>query len=300
MKIRKIHNCTGHRAALYALAAGKDDRHVLTAGGDGWIVEWALDQPETGMLVASVESQVFSLCRLPGEARLVAGNMSGGIHWIDLAKPTETRNIQHHQKGVFDIAVCGDYVMTAGGEGAITRWDRESAKSLESLHLSNQSLRCIAVSAQNDLLAIGGSDHSIYILDAQTLEIRRHLEQAHHNSVFSLAFSPDGRHLWSGGRDAMLRIWDVENDFLPVKEVPAHLNTINHIVFSPDGQLAATASRDRTIRIWDAENAALLKVIETVRDGGHHNSVNRLLWLQDVLLSCSDDRTMSVWAIEGN
>ncbi len=98
LQVEKIHTCTGHHAALYALAEGGTDHHFLTAGGDGWLVEWDLDQPEMGKLVASVDTQCFSLCALPDSNRLVAGNMNGGLHWIDRQSPELTRNVQHHKK----------------------------------------------------------------------------------------------------------------------------------------------------------------------------------------------------------
>ncbi|MBK8425147.1 MAG: hypothetical protein IPL27_03820 [Lewinellaceae bacterium] len=53
----------------------------------------------------------------------------------------------------------------------------------------------------------------------------------------------------------------------------------------------ATASRDKTLKIWDSATFTLLKVVDTIRDGGHINSVNRLLWLPECLVSASDDRS---------
>jgi WD40 repeat protein len=296
MTIKKIHPCTGHRAAIYALAPGKDGRHFLSAGGDGWVTEWNLDDPETGQLVASVETQIFSLCTL-NPNRLVAGNMNGGVHWIDRENPDKTLNIQHHQKGVYDILAAGEWVFTVGGEGILTRWNLEKGSSVESFQLSNQALRAIAFSEKRKELAVGASDNSIYLLDVETFELKQTLKAAHTNSVFTVAYSPDGRHLLSGGRDAMLRVWDLENEFQMVSEQAAHLFTVNHIVFSPDGQLFATASRDKTLKIWDAHTFQLLKVVDTIRYGGHIHSVNRLLWLPDCLISCSDDRTVMLWRV---
>ena len=80
---------------------------------------------------------------------------------------------------------------------------------------------------------------------------------------------------------------------------PAHWFTINKIVFHPEGKWFATGSRDKTIKIWDAETFELLKVIETMRDKGHINSVNCLLWSEhnDYLLSCGDDRSIIAWEV---
>jgi WD40 repeat protein len=282
--------------AAYALAPGKDARYFLSAGGDGWVAEWNLDEPETGQLVASVETQIFSLCALNAN-RLVAGNMNGGVHWIDRENPDKTLNIQHHKKGVFDIVAAGEWVFTAGGDGVLTRWDLEKGRTVESFQLSNQALRAISFSEKRRELAVGASDHSIYLLDLETFELKTTLKNAHSNSVFTLAYSPDSKFMLSGGRDAMLRVWDLKNDFQLISEQAAHLFTVNHIVFSPDGKLFATASRDKTLKIWDSQTFQLLKVADVMRYGGHVNSVNRLLWLPDCLVSCSDDRTVMLWEV---
>lgn len=292
-----LHTCTGHRAALYALAPGRTARHVLSAGGDGWITEWDLDAPETGIVIATVPGQIFSLASLSAD-RFVAGDMNGGLHWINLAEPERGRDVQHHLGGVYDLLALGDSVFSAGGDGALTRWSAATGRPVESLQLSNQALRAIAHSPGRGELAVGASDHAIYLLDAATLALRRTLPVAHNNSVFAVAYSPDNRYLLSGGRDAMLRVWDLENDCTLVSEQPAHWFTVNHIAFSPpssQGRFFATASRDKTIKIWDAATFSLLKVLDTIREGGHINSVNRLLWLQDGLVSCSDDRTVKIW-----
>jgi WD40 repeat protein len=113
-----------------------------------------------------------------------------------------------------------------------------------------------------------------------------------------LSYSPDGNYLLSGGRDAFIRVWETEKEYKEIPTEAAHLQTINDIVFHPKGQIFASASRDKTIKIWDFRNFALLKVIDTVRYGGHLKSVNKLHWLDDQqLLSCSDDRTIMSWDI---
>lgn len=301
LQVEKTHTCSGHNAALYALSPGQTDRHFLSAGGDGWVVEWDLDDPELGKLVASVETQCFSLCTLPDRNRIVAGNMNGGLHWIDRESPAQTRNVLHHKKGVYALAyhqdANGGWLFSAGGDGFLTRWDAANARTIESLQLSHQALRAVAYSENRRELAVGASDQSIYLLDSETLEVKQILKNAHTNSVFSLAYSPNGAYLLSGGRDAMLRVWDLEQDCRQISAQPAHLYTINHLAFSPDGALFATASRDRTVKIWNAQTFELLKVLDTLRFGGHTRSVNRLLWLPGGLISCGDDRLAIIWKI---
>ncbi len=299
LAVKKIAQMTGHRAAVFALAPEMPAARVLLSGaGDGWIVRWRLDEPDLGQLMAKVDTQIFSLLLLPTQAQLVAGTMQGGLHWIPLDKPERTKNIAHHRKGVFGMLHQGDYVYTIGGEGRLTRWSALEGRSLESCYLSNQSLRGLHFCPQRNEIAIGASDNAIYLLDAESLHLTRTIPQAHANSVFAVHYSPDGRWLLSGGRDAHLRIWDTTADFQEVMAQPAHWFTINDIAFSPCGRWFATASRDKAIKIWNAADATLLKVLEGARDGGHLNSVNRLLWRGEHLISASDDRTLIAWAVE--
>lgn len=299
VKVRQVARLGGHNAAIFAVAPFSDSRYFLSAAGDGWIVQWDLDHPDPGRLLAKVDTQIFSLCHLPESKRLVAGNMNGGVHWIDLEQPENTRNIAHHQKGVFAIEQLEDMVLTAGGQGLLTRWSAIDVRAMDSIRLSNQSLRSLAIHPGKNQLAVGSSDNSIYLLQLPDLQLIHTIRKAHDNSVFSLRYSPDGRFLISGGRDAQLRIWDIWNDFQEIRTVPAHWFTINAITYHPEGKWLATGSRDKTIKIWDAESFELLKVIESARDQGHVNSVNSLYWTSygNLLLSASDDRTIGIWDV---
>ncbi len=298
LTIQKIGQLTGHNASIFILSEDADYQHFLSAAGDGWVVRWSLENPDVGKLIAKIDTQIFSLLNLSAYQKLVVGNMNGGVHWIDLANPDATKNIAHHQKGVFDIIKVNKNIITVGGEGKMTRWSAEEGCALESFHLSNQSLRSIDFNLLNNELAIGASDNMIYLLDATSLKLKKTLSNAHHNSVFVVKYSPDGRYLLSGGRDAHLKIWAVEHDYHLVSNQPAHWFTINDIVFSSDKQYFATASRDKTIKIWDAQNFTLLKVLDAIRHGGHINSVNHLLWQGHSIISCSDDRSIIIWQVK--
>ncbi len=287
---------TGHNAAVFALSTTDDARFFLSGAGEGWVVRWDLEAPELGKLIAKVETQIFSLLHLPDLNQVVVGNMNGGVHWVDLSEPERTKNIAHHRKGVYRILRVGDQVFTAGGDGILTRWDVHTARTLESIQLSHQSLRGLAYCPFRQEIAVGASDHNLYIVDINTFQIKASIPKAHNHSVFCVQYSPDGSFLVSGGRDALLNVWNAENLDL-LNSQAAHLFTINDIVFNPSGTLFATASRDRTIKIWDAESFKLNKVLNTIRDHCHVNSVNALLWSthDNLLVSASDDRSIMLW-----
>lgn len=299
LQIKKVAQLTGHNGSIYALASDEDSRYVFSGAGDGWVVRWDLEQPDVGKLVAKVETNIFAMCPILEQRKMVVGNMNGGVHWIDLDQPDQTKNIAHHKKGVFAILRLGKYVFTVGGGGLLTRWSIEQRRTIESLQLSFEALRSLDYSSTRNEFAIGASDNNIYLVDADTFAIKHTIENAHENSVFAVRYHPTHSHLLSGSRDAHLKVWDLENGFECVKSNPAHWFTINDIVFHPKGDLFATASRDKTIKVWRSDDYQLVKVIEGYRDHGHFNSVNCLFWSehQHYLLSASDDRTINSWEI---
>lgn len=300
IKVEKIAQLTGHNSSIFKVVPFKEKNLFLSGAGEGWIVAWDLKDPDIGRLVSNVDRQIFSLLYLYGHETIIAGNMDGGVHWVNLNDPENTKNIAHHKNGVFAIERVGEQVFTAGGKGLLTRWDIKTASTIESIHLSNQSLRCIAYAESRGEIAVGASDNNIYILSAKDLSLKHTIEQAHENSVFTVQYSPDGNYLLSGGRDAHLRVREIDKQYEEVTAQPAHWYTINHIAFHPNGSLFATASRDKTIKIWDATSFQLLKVLDTTRYGGHVNSVNHLYWsdYEDYLISGSDDRSIIVWDLK--
>jgi len=299
IQIQKVAQLTGHDGGIYALEPTIDSQFLLSGAGDGWIVKWDLEQPELGKLLAKVETQIFALKYLEELDLVIAGNMNGGIHWVDLANPDRTLNIAHHRKGVFGIERIENQLFTIGGGGLLTKWSIEEKRTLESLQLSYESLRCIQYVEDRDELIIGSSDNNIYFVDAQSLTIKHTITRAHDNSIFTLQYYAAKQQLFSGGRDAHLKVWQLNSTYDCQSSQAAHLFTINAIAFHPNDAIFATANRDKTIKIWDANTFQLLKVIEPIRDNGHLNSINALCWSthKNYLISASDDRTICVWEI---
>jgi WD40 repeat protein len=305
MNVTLIAQLTGHNGAIFAVCEGAQPHILYSGAGDGWVVEWDLTKPKLGRLVAKVERTIYSLYFLAEKNCLVVGDMDGGVRFVHLSQPDLNLNIKHHAKGTFGIQVFDNQLLTIGGDGILTRWDVATTRSEQSLQLSTKSLRVFDFSKEKNELALGASDGSIYFLDATTWDLKQTWQAVHPPSVFSLKYwQKDG--LITGGRDAHIRVWQESNE---LAAIPAHLFTVNDIAFHPtDKSLFATASRDKTIKIWkireggisDEKTALqLLKVIDTIKLGGHLRSVNRLFWssFNNYLVSASDDRTLMVWGI---
>ena len=125
--------------------------------------------------------------------------------------------------------------------------------------------------------------------------------EAHKLSVFTVQYSPDQRYLISGSRDAHLKIWDTKKDYELQESIVAHMFAIKPFGFlALIANIFVTCSMDKSIKVWDAETFQLLKVIDKARHAGHGTSINKVLWtnFNNLLLSASDDRSISTWDIK--
>ena len=282
---------------MYTLAQAPEDRRFFSAGGDGLVVQWDLQHPEQGTVVAKVPASIYAMCYDEDTNQLVVGQNYEGLRIIDLANRREKGAVIISKGALFDIARVGDHWLVATGEGEVVVVARDRLAVVKRFRPSRQRARSIAVNEAHQEVAIGFSDHTVRIYNTTNYQLKQTLT-GHTNSVFTVKYTPDRRYLVSGGRDAHLKIWDVEKNYQLTESIVAHMYAINHLDFSSDGRYFATGSMDKSVKIWDVSQFKLLKVIDKARHAGHGTSVNRVLWTEKdsaKLLSASDDRTISVW-----
>ena len=158
-------------------------------------------------------------------------------------------------------------------------------------------------------------------------------------SVFTVAYSPDGKFLASGGDDSAVILWDIAAR--AQREIfIEHSDSVMSVVFSPDGKVLASASLDGFVRLWDvtarrsrrtslthsgwvksvafspngkllasgggdeAGSVMLWDASENQRVGtipGHSSIVESLAFSPDgaLLATSSRDKTVRLWVAEG-
>ena len=118
--------------------------------------------------------------------------------------------------------------------------------------------------------------------------------EGYSSSVFSVAFSPDGKTLASASGDNTIKLWNLQNQ-KELATLTGHSNWVNSVAFSPDGKTLASASADKTIKLWNLQTQ---KTIATLT--GHSYAVNSVAFSPDslTLASASNDNTIKLWNLQ--
>eukprot|EP00002_Diphylleia_rotans_P011601 TRINITY_DN2288_c0_g1_i1.p1 TRINITY_DN2288_c0_g1~~TRINITY_DN2288_c0_g1_i1.p1 ORF type:complete len:2402 (+),score=445.90 TRINITY_DN2288_c0_g1_i1:75-7280(+) len=160
------------------------------------------------------------------------------------------------------------------------------------------------------LLACASDDHTIGILDTQTLQ-RTHSLVGHHAEVWAVCHlhtpisstSSTSATLASASCDRSICLWSVASGQL-LRQIPAtHSGSIYGIcsVPMPDGRtLVASASQDTTIALWDTVTGEKYTLLR-----GHSKAVSGVCSFRSPqgrtwLASVSHDETLRIWDLDSH
>ena len=122
-----------------------------------------------------------------------------------------------------------------------------------------------------------------------------HLEiktfRGHSDSVYSVAFSPNGQRIVTGSLDDTAKVWEVASG-QELFTLRGQGGGIWSVAFSPDGQRIVTGSGDHTAMVWEAASGRKLLTLK-----GHNACVESVAFSPDGqrIVTGSGDHTAMVW-----
>ncbi|MDF1598707.1 c-type cytochrome [Mesorhizobium sp. YIM 152430] len=194
-----------HEAPVAMIAVSDDGALLATGGWDGRIWLRRLDQAE-GTGFDAHQGPVNGLGFLP-EGRLAsvgqdlrlrvwsASDAASLANMVDLPSPPSSLAVTH--TGLLAVT---------SADGVLRLVDPERGIVSEAA-LSERPVVTVTAAAQAPVVAAASVEGHVWILDAETLEVR-HLLQPDQGPVWSLGLDAGGRRLFTGGGDGLIRRWD--------------------------------------------------------------------------------------------
>ena len=120
--------------------------------------------------------------------------------------------------------------------------------------------------------------------------------EGHSDTIFSVAFSPQGDRILSGSSDKTIRLWNLDGNQLG-NPFRGHSGRVWSVAFNPQGDRIISGSSDKTLRLWDLDGNQLGNPFE-----GHSGNVLSVAFSPqgDRILSGSSDKTIRLWDLDGN
>jgi WD40 repeat protein len=160
------------------------------------------DQVLLGKHSISVESVVVD----SGQRWLVSTGGDGSVYLWDIARRELTMALEREAGAAATFAYSAAFTLdgsragAAFSNGSVTLWNVLSCERQTTIQFDTESVRGLAFSPDGRLMALGGADHAVTLLDMSTMRTWRRLIGSD-GQVNCVVFSPDGRILASACAD---------------------------------------------------------------------------------------------------
>jgi len=262
---KQVRQFNGHQDSVYRLGLSADGKMLASSGYDGTVRLWnPADGKEVNQLGGSKFGWVRTLALAPDGKRMA----TLGAIW-DTGTSKELLNFEKRKLFGFPAFSPDSKILACGPDenGYFRLFDSSTWNELKRFKVHSNIVYRPTFSPDGKFLALGtGIDSrkpdlspdekgTVQLWNVATGKLSRHF-QGHRNSVYAVAFSPDGKTLASGSGDN----WNRSDDTVRLWEVATgkerrcfrgHRNLVGSVAFSPDGKMLASTSEDTTVLIWD-------------------------------------------------
>ncbi len=298
-----------HQGGATFLAFNAAGTRLATAGVDKLVRVW--DWPSGDLLHPPLEGHpdmIQDLAFSPDGALLASGSQTCVVVWdVETLRPLHA--LPAAGGGLLGFTPDGR-TLVAGPHNfpderqkrAFTRWDVETGTLSETKPVRGPRDPMVGRLSRDGhtvyLMSYSPPEERLGAYDADT-GVERFPDPGHAGTVWSVAFSPDGRLLASGGTDGRVCLWDLttqpDGASAPPRQLAWHDRPVWTVTFSPDGRFVASGGVFGTVRLWNVTTGELVHDPST----GSFAAPTPLAFSPDgeVLAAGSGNGSVYLWAV---
>jgi cytochrome c len=236
-----------HESAVHAV--GVTPHGFVTAGEDGRLAIWARNDLTKPIRIDKIHTAPIAALNISPDGKTIAtASWDSSLALTPLDGGT-LRRLEGHQGNVNGVGFLpdGETLVSAGYDATLRIWPAKGAARVIKL---DAPLNALSI-APDGRMAAGGSDGTLFLLDAQGNNLRK--IEAADSPLIAIAFSPDSARLAAASPRGSVTLFDTASG--------KALFTLNgpglpvwSLAFSADGKVLFTGGGDRLVRRWSAVN----------------------------------------------
>ena len=277
MKSNDFNTLKGHTDAVRAVQYIPFTNTLISAGSDGKIMKWNMDNSRNPEIIYDGKSINRSLAISAEGKYLACGTDDNLILVFDLSTGNSSPAIlKGHTGAVWSLAFMNNKpeLISSGTDSTVRIWN--IASSTHKI-IANPGSRVYSVAVTSDDQTIAGcmDNGKIILWKGENYEPLTIYEELN-NPVLVAAFNHKGNLLAAGDKQGNVIVWDMTRRRMHTR-LGGHNARISAVRFNNTDDILASASFDGTIQLWTVENFGNQPII--LKD--HESWVNSITFSPD-------------------
>jgi WD40 repeat protein/serine/threonine protein kinase len=294
---REVLTLRGHAETVTSMLFDPKGWRLASSSWDGTLRVW--DGTPQGaapgrrcVTLPGHTDKVFSVAFGPDGRQLASAGQDRTVRLWDVAGAREIRTLEGHTETVFAAVLGKGGLLVSGSfDGTVRIWDARTGALVHTQQGPETQARGLALSADGRILVTSSiaGPFEVWLWDVRhaeegpRLEKRRPLLEEDSGPAFSVAFSPDGKHVSTARADGNLIVWDTATGRKQIAlERPGSRVRPWAVAFHPNGRHLAAGYSGKDLLIWDwADPKKAPVVLRGPTEPGHTEDVHSVAYSPD-------------------